>query len=158
MKIMKIGKLAIFLLVTWLVSGCSFPFAGTKDDRDKHLVSVTPGKSGDETNDVWKKFSDRAYLRGNFPPDLPIYPKVTFETEGSTGTNSGFVVFSSASPPQQITKYYEENMEKLGWTIAARSSDKSGTSFSIFKKDLASTVGIRKDSDKTYLTITFGPP
>ena len=143
----RIGRVAIFLLVAGLVSGCSFPFAGIKkDDRDKPFVSATPKKS------------DRTALPVNFPPDLPVYPEATFETEGSTGPNSGFVVFSSASPPQQITKYYEENLEKLGWTVAARSNDKSGNSFSIFKKDLASTVGIRKDSDKTYLTITFGPP
>lgn len=151
-------KVTLLLLVAGLVSGCSFFSVDIREDRGNLPPTEALEKPTDKTDGVEDETNNYISLPGNFPPELPIYPDAQFETASSTGSDSGFVMFSSSSTLQQITKYYEENLEKLGWAVEARSNDENGTSFSISKINLASTVGIRKSSDKTYLSLTFGPP
>lgn len=151
----KITVLIIVLLFSALLLTGRDPRKKREENKGNPSVRVT-GTSGDvEKGSV--PFN-RVFLPVKFPEDLPIYPSAKLLSSEVRSENSGYIVLEVNSPPSQITKYYEENLAKLGWTIEAKSNDEKNSSFSAVKNNKASTIGIRlTDNGGTLLTITFGP-
>lgn len=150
----KIALIAGLLFSVFLLTGRDL---GKKREESKGdpSVRVTGTYGGLE------KESDpfnRVFLPIEFPEDLPIYPSARLTWSVVQSENSGYIVLEVNSPPSQITKYYEENLVKLGWTIEAKSSDGKNSSFSAVKNNKASTIGIRfVNESEILLTITYGP-
>ena len=141
----KIARLGFIFALFILVSGCTYRPAEEKADTSDSAQSGSPSP-----------FSK--LLPDSFPKDLPILDEAYFENKGEIDSSSGFVVFSVKLPPLQITKYYEENLDKFGWRIEAKSNDGKNASFSTVKNNKASTIGVRfVNESETLLTITYGP-
>ena len=146
--------LVVILLVLVFIRGWNQWFSA----KGSSLTPIRDDQEGSSQKAVGEsRPSVTVYLPENFPSDLPVYPEAQFQGKNETGLDSGFVTFWVNSPPQQITKYYEEALEKNGWVVEAQSHDENGSSFSVSKDDVASTVGIRMAGGKTLLSITFGP-
>lgn len=142
------------LSLIFLLTGCDFRrISGGNNEGPLVRVTGTPAEMEKESASF-----NRVFLPIKFPEDLPIYPSSKLLSSEVRGEDSGFVVFSVKLSPPQITKYYEENLAKLGWAIEAKSNDGKNFSFLAVKNNKASTIGIRfVNESEILLTITYGP-
>jgi hypothetical protein len=99
-------------------------------------------------------------LPEDFPKDFPIYEGAKMVSSSSVKGEAGkglSVVWEVEGNINLISKFYENELSKGGWTLSSRLEEDTFLIFSLEKGDIKGFVGItKKDENKVAVSVSLG--
>jgi hypothetical protein len=93
-------------------------------------------------------------LPRDYPADLPTFPGAKPTTSMLIPGGTGMVVFSAASPVEEVSAFYAKALPEQGWTVKQTSED--GKRIQASKDQRSATVSIESGADGSEIAVVLG--
>jgi hypothetical protein len=120
----------------------------------QNTASAPPGETAANT----APSGTTAAVPGDFPKDLPIYPRASVTSANATfGTTA--IALSSRDGVDDVSKFYQDAFKKNGWDVLPPSEMGGYTVLTATKEKRQSSITISKDpqGSDTVIRITYIP-
>ena len=121
-------------------------------EKDGEKVTVT-SEEGEFT------FEEEGELPDSFPSDFPVYPGAKLASSwvaDGDNTDGLSLIWETEDAVSKVSNYYENELEKAGWTLSITSKTEDSATFSFEKDDARGFIGVTIEESKVIISLTLG--
>ena len=138
----------------FVAGGILSRFTGGLVDVEKDGEKVTT-----TTEEGEFAFEEGGNLPDSFPSDFPVYPDAKLASSwvaDGDSTDGLSIIWETEDSVSKVSNYYENELEKAGWTLSFTSNTEDSTTFAFEKDGAKGFIGVTVEESKVVISLTLG--